>query len=255
MNIVVVLRLMPNFHDEPGVDTSGTDIDREQVSMVINEFDDQALEETVLLKEATSATAIAVALRVEGIEQVLRVAFARGVDRVVVVEAGDVDAYDSRTAARALAQALGELEADLVLTGVQTPYDLFGQMAPNLAVALGWPQVSVVSGVSIGDGAARVKQEYAGGRMAMLDVRLPAVVGVQSATSPPRYVSMNRLRQAMTGAISESVTVRIEAPPEVSRIVSLVRPEPSAGVTMLGGDSEELAAQIAALLREQDLVN
>ena len=98
--------------------------------MVINEFDDQALEEAVLIKEATGATVTAVGLRGDGIEQALRVAYARGADRVVVVDAGEIDPYDSRTAALAFAQAFRELAPDLVLTGVQTPSDVFGQTAP-----------------------------------------------------------------------------------------------------------------------------
>ena len=53
--------------------------------MVINEFDDQALEEAVLVKEATGATVTAVGLRSDGIDQALRLA-ARGADRLVVVE-------------------------------------------------------------------------------------------------------------------------------------------------------------------------
>ena len=124
---------------------------------------------------------------------------------MVVVDAGEIDPYDSRTAALAFAEAFRELAPDLVLVGVQTPYDLFGQTAPLLAAALGWPQANVVVGVTRGDGSARVVQEYAGGRLAVLGLPLPAVVGVQSASSPPRYVSMGRLRQAMTeGTLSRS---------------------------------------------------
>jgi electron transfer flavoprotein beta subunit len=251
MNIAVALRLMPKAGDELAVDPSGTDIDRELVEMVISEFDDQALEEAVLIKEATGATVTAVGLRTEGIEQALRVAFARGADRVVVVEAGEIDAYDSRTAALAFAEAFRELAPDLVLIGVQTPYDVFGQTAPYLAVALGWPQANVVVGVSLVDGTARVVQEYAGGRLAVLGLQLPTVVGLQSASSPPRYVSMSRLRQAMTEASAETLDVSVEAPTGASRLISLARPEPQIGATMLEGDAEQVAAQIVAVLRER----
>lgn len=251
MNIAVAVRLMPKAGDELEVDPSGTDIDRELVDMVIAEFDDQALEEAVLIKEATGATVTAVALQAEGAEQALRVAYARGADRVVLVDAGEVDAYDSRTAALAFAEAFRALSPDLVLIGVQTPSDVFGQTAPALAVALGWPQASVVVGVTVADGAARVTQEYAGGRLAVLGLQLPAVVGVQSASSPPRYVSMGRLRQAMTEATAETIAVSVEAPASASRLVSLARPELQGGATMLEGDAEEVAAQIVAVLRER----
>ena len=251
MNIAVALRLMPNPGDELELDNSGTDIDREYVEMVINEFDEQALEEAVLIKEATGASVTAVGLKSDGIEQALRVAYARGADRVVLVDAGEIDPYDSWTAALAFAGAFRQLAPDLVLTGVQTPTDVFGQLAPYLASALDWPQASVVIGVSLVDGSAHVVQEYAGGRLAVLDLKLPAVAGVQSASSPPRYVSMARLRQAMTEASADTLTVSLEAPPPASTLVSISRPEQTAGATMLEGAAEQIATQIAALLREQ----
>ena len=249
MNIAVALRLMPNPGDELELD--GADIDREYVEMVMNEFDDQALEEAVLIKEATGATVTAVGLRTDGIEQALRVAYARGADRVVIVEAGELDPYDSRAAALAFAQAFRELKPDLVLTGVQTPTDLFGQGAPYMAAALDWPQANVVVGVELVDGRVQVTQEYAGGRLAVLSLELPAIIGVQSASSPPRYVSMARLRQAMTEASTETLEVELPARTQASTIESLARPEQTAGAKMLEGDAEQLATQIAALLREQ----
>jgi electron transfer flavoprotein beta subunit len=254
MNIAVAVRLMPKAGDELEVDENGADIDRELVEMVINEFDDHALEEAVLIKEATGATITAVGLRADGIEEALRLAYARGADRLVVVDAGEIDAYDSRTAALAFAEAFRELAPDLVLTGVQTPSDVFGQTAPYLATTLGWPQASVVVGVTPADGTARVVQEYAGGRLAVLALQLPAVVGVQSASSPPRYVAMARLRQAMTEANVEALEVSVEAPAGASRLVSLAPPASQAQATMLDGDAESAAAQVLAVLRERGVL-
>jgi electron transfer flavoprotein beta subunit len=255
MNIAVAVRLMPNVGDEIEVDESGTDIDRELVEMVVNEFDEQALEEAVLIKEATGATVTAVGLKADGIEQALRVAYARGADRVVLVDAGEIDPYDSRTSALAFAQAIRELGPDLVLVGVQTPQDLFGQTAPVMAAELGWPQASVVVGVTAQDGTAHVTQEYAGGKLAVLGLTLPAVVGVQSATSPPRYISMARLRQAMSEASAENISVSVSAPAGAPKLISMARPTPTAGAQMLEGDAEELAAKILAVLRERGVVS
>lgn len=251
MHIAVALRLSPKAGEELEPDDDGTDIDREYVEMSVTDFDDQALEEAVLIKEATGATVTAVALQADGAEQALRVAYARGADRLAIVDAGELDPYDTRTAARAFAQALRELGPDLVLVGVQTPYDVFGQTAPLLAVELGLPQASVVVGVTIDGDRARVVQEYAGGRLAVLGLRLPAVAGVQSASSPPRYVSMTRLRQAMTEASPETLSVSVEAAPAGPRIVSLARPEPQVGAQMLEGDAAAIAEQIMGVLRER----
>jgi electron transfer flavoprotein beta subunit len=251
MNIAVAVRLMPKAGEELELDPSGTDIDREYVEQAITDFDDQALEEAVLIKEATGATVTAVGLVSDGIDQALRVAYARGADRVVLVDAGDLDPYDTRTAALAFAEAFRELSPDLVLVGVQTPYDIFGQMAPLVAVALGWPQANVVVKVGVADGTARVEQEYSGGRLAVLALQLPAVVGLQSASQPPRYVSMTRLRQAMTEASPESLSVSVATAAGAPQLVALARPEAQAHATMLDGDAEEVAAKIVAVLREQ----
>ncbi|MGA8803485.1 MAG: hypothetical protein WB866_02245, partial [Solirubrobacterales bacterium] len=133
---------------------------------------------------------------------------------------------------------------------VQTPTDVFGQTAPYLAANLGWPQANVVVGVTLADGTARVVQEYAGGRLAVLGLDLPAIVGVQSASSPPRYVAMARLRQAMTEASTETLNVSVDAPAVPSSVVSLARPAPQTQATMLDGDAEEIAAKLVEVLRE-----
>jgi electron transfer flavoprotein beta subunit len=254
MDIAVALRLMPQVGDELEVDESGEDVDRELVEMVLNEFDDHALEEAVLIKEATGATVTAVGLRADGMDQALHLAYARGADRVVVVDAGEIDAYDSHTAALAFAEAFRRLSPDLVLTGVQTPSDVFGQTAPYLATALGWPQASVVVGATLEDGTVRIVQEYAGGRLAVLGLQLPAVVGVQSASSPPRYVAMGRLRQAMTEAKPETLSVSAQEPPAGPTLVSLARPAPQAHATMLEGDADAAAAKLVEVLRERGVL-
>jgi electron transfer flavoprotein beta subunit len=247
MHIAVAVRLMPKAGEELEPDSSGTDIDREYVECTICDFDDHALEEAVLIKEATGATVTAVGLRGEGVDEALKTAYARGADRIVTVDAGEPDPYDTRTAAHAFAEAFRQLAPDLVLIGVQTPYDVFGQGAPLIGVALGWPQVSVAVKVTAQEAAIRVEQEYAGGRLALLDVQLPAVVGVQSASQPPRYVSMMRLRQAMTDAGVETLAVDV-APAAGPRMIALARPEPKTHATMLEGD---VAQQILTLLHER----
>ena len=60
MHIVVAVRLMPKAGEELEPDPNGTDIDREYIDMTIADFDEQALEEAVLIKEATGATVTAV---------------------------------------------------------------------------------------------------------------------------------------------------------------------------------------------------
>lgn len=253
LHIAVVLKQVPDLVEELEIDPSGKDIDRSFVKMKINEFDDHALEQAVLLKESTGARVTAVAVAAEGIDQVLYAAKARGADRAVKVEAGD-DLLDSRRAASAIAEALRQLQPDLVLTGVQAADDLFGQATPYLAAALGWPHVSVVSGVELAGTLVRVHQEYSGGQMATMEVDLPAVLGVQAAPQPPRYVPVSRLRQAMASGALETVSGTPPAAPSGVTVTALAKPGTGRGAEMLAGGAAEVAERISALLAERGLV-
>lgn len=254
LNVVVVVRLAPDLSQELEIDASGRDIERESLGTAINELDNHALEEAMLIKQASGASVSVVALKAKGIEQALRVAFARGADRAVLVDGPTLDPYDTRGAAAALSAAIRQLEADLVLTGVQTPYDLFGPTAPYLASFLGWPHVSVVTQVRPSNGVVRLTQEYSGGRRAILEIKLPAVLGVQAASRPPGYVSMSRLRQAMTGSVVNTMQVATESLPTVSSLIALVRPERRARATMIGGGPAEVASEFLGVLRDRRIL-
>jgi len=84
-------------------------------------------------------------------------------------------------------------------------------------------------------------------------VKLPAVLGIQAAEQPPRYVPVSRLRQVMkTAKVDEQ-----EAPPAEAQPLAIERmfkPEEGAGAKMLSGSPEEIARQIADLLAERRLV-
>ncbi|GAB5471161.1 MAG: electron transfer flavoprotein subunit beta/FixA family protein [Rhodospirillales bacterium] len=254
MHILVILRLVPDLSDELDLTEDGTSIDREWVGIALNEFDEQALEEAVLLKEAGGARVTAMALAGEGVERMLQGALARGADAAVLLEGSEEEQLDSRAAAPIFAAAVRALEPDLVLTGVQTIEDLFGQLAPYLAGLLDWPQVSAVSGVTLGEGSCVVRQEYSGGRQARIEVDLPAVVGLQTASQPPRYVSASKLKDAMkSGRITRQPAA---AAPMSNRAVveRLAPPDRSSGARMLGDAPEGVAAEILTALDARGLL-
>ncbi len=253
MHIAVILKQVPDLVEEVEVDATGTDIDRDSVKWKLNEFDDHALEEAILLKEAGGGEVTALALDADGVDQMLYAALARGADRAVKIPTPD-GRTDAPRAAAALTEVLPGMAPDLVLTGVQAADDIHGQLAPILATNLGWPHVSVVSGIEPEAATVRVQQEYSGGRMATLEVQLPAVLGVQAAARPPRYVPISRLRQVMASAQITAAAPAAGAPAAAPAVTCLAAPARGAGASMLDGKPEEVAQQIVDLLRERGLV-
>ena len=252
MHVAVILRLIPDISEDLEIDESGTDIDREWIGFKLNEFDDQALEEAVLLKERHGAKVTAVMLRGEGADRALQTAVARGADEVVRVEHDEERVFGAPQIAGMLAGPLAEVGATLVLTGVQTPEDVFGQLAPTLAAKLGWPTVNAVSGVSLREGDVIAQQEYSGGLSATLRISGPAVLGVQAASQPPRYVSGTKLRQAQSTAIRSLPASASEA--VKTTVSSLGVPSRSSHAEMLTGDADAIAARVLGVLRERGLL-
>jgi electron transfer flavoprotein beta subunit len=255
VRIVVPMKAVPDLVEEIELTPDETDIDREFGKFVLNEWDAQALEEALLIKDAAGADVVAVGLASDpDIDQALYTALAKGADSAVKVTGGPDGAVTTRDRAALLAGYLTGKPADLVITGVQAPDDLDGQLPPMLAAHLGLPHASVVVGAEVADGAVIVRQEFAGGRVHELRVTMPAVIGIQAARQAPRYAPISRIRQAMqAGGLPETGAVAAAASPGPS-VRQMRRPEVTGHAEMLTGDADAVAAKIAGLLRARGLV-
>ena len=83
MRIVVVLKQIPDLVEEFEIDGDGTDIDRDFLTFLLNEFDNHALEEALLIKDATGATVDVVSLDDAEVDQALFTALAKGADNAI----------------------------------------------------------------------------------------------------------------------------------------------------------------------------
>jgi len=159
---------------------------------------------------------------------------------------------------RAVAALLGKvlptvpdlLPADLILTGCQAIDDLDGMTAPLLAHAWELPYLGLVTNISVNadDKTACVTKEYSGGTHGEFDVRLPAVLGVQSAQQPPRYVPVAKVRAAMKTQKIETVEMQDGTAVPSVEILTMAKPEAAGHAEMLEGPPEQVAEKIAQVL-------
>ena len=250
MNIVVPVRLVPDLVEELEIDESGTALDTTWLRLIINEFDDHAIEQAILLKEGSGGQVMIVAPDTEGIDDLLYAAAAKGADRLIKLAGAFEEGVNNHALARVLATTVTPLQPDLVLTGVQGHNDLDGPVGPLLAAYLNMPYVGYVAGVTVSDGKAIVRKEYPGGLIAEMEVTLPAVLGIQAAAEPPRYVAISKIRQVMkSAAIEEQDAAELDTSggPVVSR---LFQPEVGERATMIEGDEEEIAAKLIEIFKE-----
>ena len=138
MNIAVVLRQVPDLIEPLEVAASGAALDLGSASFVLNESDDHALEQALLLKEAVGGTVTAVALDFGDVDNTLYAAAAKGVDRIIKLSAGGEDPLPLAAAAAIYAGAIKPLGCDLVLVGVQAHDEFEGVLPPLLAAFAGF---------------------------------------------------------------------------------------------------------------------
>jgi electron transfer flavoprotein beta subunit len=250
MNIVVPVKLVPDLVEELTIDESGNALDTMWLRMIINEFDDHAVEQAILLKERDGGQVVVVSPNVEGTEDMLFAASARGADQLIKLEGDFENGVNNHALARALAALLPDLQPDLILTGVQAHDDLDGSLGPLLAEYMAMPYVGYVSGVAVDAGKVVAHKEYPGGLAAEMEVTLPAVLGVQAAEQPPRYVAISKVRQAMKTATIDEHEVSTLDPSGGATISRMFQPEAAEQATMLSGNTDEVAAKIVDIFKE-----
>lgn len=244
MKIIVPIKLVPDLVEELVVNDDGTGLDPDEIETKLNEFDDHAIEEALLLREASGGEITVMALDAEGVDKILYTALAKGADKAVKLTGPDAEDVQGNVAlARLFAEALGEMSYDLVLTGVQACDDRDGQFGPILASLLGVPSVSVVTGVSAkSPSCVGLVKEYSGGLTARFELDLPAVLGVQAAGQMPRYAPVSKVRQIQQSVKLGTVEVGDPEAPR-AKVVAMTPPQRGAGARML----PDVAALIAVL--------
>jgi electron transfer flavoprotein beta subunit len=249
MNIVILVKLVPDLVEELTIGASGIELDTTWLRLIINEFDDHAIEQGILLKERGGGNVTVVAPDIEGVDDLLFTAAAKGADRIIKIK-GDFTGVNNHALARAFSGIVRELQPDLILTGVQANNDLDGSLGPLLAGCLELPYVGYLSGVSLAEGKSKVRKEYPGGLIAEMDVTLPAVLGIQAAEQPPRYVAVSKVRQIMkTSTIEEKMASGLDLAggPTVSR---MFQTETGQRATMITGSPEEVASKLVGIFKE-----
>src|SRR5512147_3237384 len=178
MKIAVCIKQVPTREWQPRLNDDKTWIRDQDASFEMNEPDAYALEEALRLREKHGGEVVVCSAGPARAAQVIREALARGADRAIHVESDALATADAFMVADAIAAAIKDESFDLVLTGLQSDDQGFGQVGVVLAEKLGMPHATIIMEVqpsdpstgsgqapstSSGQGRLRVKRELEGG--------------------------------------------------------------------------------------------
>jgi electron transfer flavoprotein beta subunit len=195
MNIVVLVKQVPDTWAERKLDATDKTLDRASVDVVMNEIDEYAVEEALQIQEREGGEVTIVSMAPERGVETIRKALSMGADKAVHLVDDALKGSDAIQTSAALAKVLGTLEYDLVICGSEATDSRMSVMAALLAERLGVPQLSGARKVTVEGGTVRIERQTENG-YDVVEGPTPAVVSVVEKINEPRYPSFKGIMAA-----------------------------------------------------------
>ncbi len=247
MKIIACIKQVPD--SEAKVKAEDGKVTWGDAPLVINPFDEYAVEGALQQKEALGGTVTALCIGPESARDALKHALAMGTDDAVLVSDAALTELDTVGAARVLAAAINKIGgADMIVFGRQTLDNGSGLTPAQTARVLGWPMLGLAGQIKVDGGSVTVERVIEEGRQTV-NAKLPAVLSVVQSIGEPRYPSFMGIRKASKATIPvwSLADVNTAAPaPIVSRIELMNPPTQEKEVEMITGESPvEVADKLA----------
>jgi electron transfer flavoprotein beta subunit len=253
MNIVVCCKSVPGLVTDLKVALDSKSLQYQSQLLAINECDEYALEEALVLKKAHGGQITAISMGSIKSQDVLYYALAKGADKAVRV---DCESQDPQVASAALAAALKKLQFDLVFTGTQARDTLGGQVGIMAASKLELPFAYAVVGIDvIDDKTIKARKELGGGRYADVELQLPALLCIQTGIQPLTFVPPARRIRARQQPVSSFSSSELGLSPEQTaakgyRFIGIRPPARTHQVELLQGNVFDIADALLNKIQE-----
>jgi electron transfer flavoprotein beta subunit len=246
LKIIACIKQVPD--SEAKVKAEGGQVNWGDAPLVINPFDEYAVEGALQQREAVSgSTVTALCIGPESAREALKHALAMGADEAVLVSDPALNELDTVGAARVLAAAIQKIGADMVVFGRQTLDTGSGLTAAQTARVLGWPMLGLAGQIKVDAqaGSVQVERVIEEGRQSV-KANLPAVLSVVQSIGEPRYPSFMGIRKAGKATIPvwSLSDLGISAPAAVIKRSELLNPPArETTIDIITGDSPEAIAE------------
>ena len=197
-NIVVLIKQVPDTWSERKLTDGDYTLDREAADAVLDEINERAVEEALLIKEKEGGESTVTVLTAGPARatEAIRKALSMGADKAVHLLDDGLHGSDVIQTGWALARALGTIEGtELVIAGNEATDGVGGAVPAVIAEYLGLPQLTHLRKVTVEDGKVTGERETDDG-VFTLEASLPAVVSVNEKINEPRFPSFKGIMAA-----------------------------------------------------------
>lgn len=246
MKLFVCINQVPDTETKVKVGPDGKTIDNSELNLILNPYDEFAVESALQLKDKTGAEVTYVSVGGDSNKEVIRKALAMGGDSGILIRTNKTG--DSYSVAAMIAAALKDANADLILFGKQSiDYDdwAVGTMAAEM---LGLPSASVVVKLDVNELGKNVvcEREVEGGKE-IVELTMPCVITAQKGLNEPRYPSLKGIMAAKSKPIEEREIQEFEP---LTEVIEMRKPAVKQPGKIVGTDKTAVP-ELVRLLHEE----
>jgi len=228
-NIVVLIKQVPDTWSERKLSDGDFTLDREAADAVLDEINERAVEEALLIKEKEGGEGTVTVLTAgpERATEAIRKALSMGADKAVHLVDDGMHGSDMVQTGWALARALGTIEGtELVIAGNEATDGTGGAVPAIIAEYLGLPQLTQLRKLTVEGGKVTGERETDEGVFG-LETGLPAIVSVTEKINEPRFPSFKGIMAAKKKEVQVLTLADLGVDPETVGVAN-------AGTTVTG---------------------
>ncbi len=257
MKILVCVKQVPDAESAANINSAGKWIDiNDKIPFRLNRFDEYAIEEAVRIREALPGTTVdVITAGPQRADSALRRAMGMGADNAAHIIMDD-DYHTPFEIASLISAYAKEKNYNMIFAGVMSEDGMHCQTGPMIAAMLDIPFAASCISEKISDNGseAYVEREIEGGMRDRLEIKLPALLAVQSGINHPRYPSLSNVLRAKKQEIHVIDPASLKAPEAKERVISIEYPLRSEKSVFLEGTRKVKAAKLLDILHGESLI-
>ena len=253
MNIYVLLKR--TFDTEEKISLANGKINEDGAEFIINPYDEYAVEEAIVKRDAHGGEVTVVTVGSEEAEKQLRTALAMGADKAVLINTeDDIENGDQYTTSKILAEYLKDKEADLIIAGNVAIDSGSGQVGPRVAELLGIPYVTTVTSLEIDGTNVSVVRDVEGDSET-IETSLPLLVTAQQGLNEPRYPSLPGIMKAKKKPLEEleidDLDIDEDDVEAKTKTIEIYLPPQKEAGKVLEGELKDQVTELVTLLNKE----
>jgi len=258
MKILVCVKQVPEAEIPIQIDDATGWIQKDVLTeFKMNRLDEYAVEEALLIKESIATTRIdVITVGPDRCDEVVRRAIGMGADSGIHIQTASNGYQSSFGVAAWIADFARDKNYALILTGAMSEDTMQGQVGPMIAARLGlpWATSVIFEKIASDQKSIYVEREIEGGHREMIELKLPAVITIQSGINTPRWPSLSNLLRANSQQLEKISSGDPAKSCQMEQLEELVYPQKRRGGLILSGSMQEKAARLLTIFREKSLL-